>query len=318
MSIGHNGGPPMSSFSGGWIAIARSMRGHPIVGFHLHAKPADPSKGALQPALAFIDLIMECRYEDGFVQNGGRKMELQRGQLVGAVSWLAARWNWTPMAVRIWLDKLEADLMISRYVPGSSNNNKHVGRAATVITVCNYDEYQSQEPIKQQTEQQTNSKQATNEQQQYKDNKETNNYSPIGRPIENNGDVEDIGCGVLLNCETIRHPDHPEIAINFKSIEGLTLGTVPIEQIKTIASGYAIDWAHQLESGKSWKEIAGRYSANQFIANRIHWRKQDDAVTDVRKQRAAKPAAKSTGLNWCSAEGIEEAMREIQKSEGKR
>lgn len=180
--IGHNGAQTFSS-ENGWVAIARSIRTHPLVGIHLFAKPMDANRGAVQPMAAFIDLIMECRYEDGFVINGGRKMQVQRGQLVGAVSWLAARWNWTPMAVRVWLDKLEADMMISRFVPGASKGNKHVGRAATVISLCNYDQYQKSTANEQQTKQQINSKQATNEQQQYKDNKGTkeqgNNPSPL-------------------------------------------------------------------------------------------------------------------------------------------
>jgi len=188
-SIGHNG-PPTFSSDNGWVAIARSIRTHPLVGIHLFAKPADPLRGAVQPMLAFIDLIMECRYEDGFVQNGGRKMEVKRGQLVGAVSWLAARWNWTPMAVRIWLDKLEADMMISRFVPGASESNKHRGRVATILSLCNYDQYQQSTANEQQTKQQINSKQATNEQQQYKDNKGTreqgNNISP---PLQGGEDI---------------------------------------------------------------------------------------------------------------------------------
>jgi hypothetical protein len=171
-AIGHNGALTFSS-DNGWVAIARSIRSHPLVGIHLFAKPMDASRGAVQPMAAFIDLIMECRYEDGFIQNGGRKMEVKRGQMVGAVSWLAARWNWTPMAVRIWLDKLEADMMISRFVPGASKSNKHVGRTATVISLCNYEQFQSFGENKQQTQQQTNSNQTTNEQQQYIDNKET-------------------------------------------------------------------------------------------------------------------------------------------------
>lgn len=169
---GHNGPPTFSSESG-WVAIARSIRSHPLVGIHLFAKPMDANRGAVQPMSAFIDLIMECRYEDGFVVNGGRKMEVQRGQLVGAVSWLAARWNWTPMAVRIWLDKLESDMMISRFVPGSSKDNKHVGRASTIISLCNYDQYQQSATNAQQSKQQTSNNQTTNEQQQYKDNKGT-------------------------------------------------------------------------------------------------------------------------------------------------
>lgn len=171
-AIGHNGALTFSS-DNGWVAIARSIRSHPLVGIHLFAKPMDSSRGAVQPMAAFIDLIMECRYEDGFIQNGGRKMEVKRGQMVGAVSWLASRWNWTPMAVRIWLDKLEADMMISRFVPGASKSNKHVGRIATVISLCNYEQFQSFGENKEQTQQQTNSNQTTNEQQQYKDNKGT-------------------------------------------------------------------------------------------------------------------------------------------------
>jgi hypothetical protein len=200
-AIGHNGALTFSS-DNGWVAIARSIRTHPLVGIHLFAKPLDPSRGAVQPMLAFIDLIMECRYEDGFVQNGGRKMEVKRGQMVGAVSWLASRWNWTPMAVRIWLDKLEADMMISRFVPGASESNKHRGRIATILSLCNYDQYQKSPTNEQQTKQQINSKQATNEQQQYKDNKgtkEQGNNTPasqeagesinISRPLESGAEL---------------------------------------------------------------------------------------------------------------------------------
>jgi hypothetical protein len=179
--IGHNGGP-MFSRDSGWVAIARAMRDHPLVGFHLFAKPCDPTKGAVQPALAFIDLIMECQWENGTVLNGGKRMEIKRGQVVGAVSWLAHRWNWTPMAVRIWLDKLENDEMIARHVPGAESN-KHRGKVATIITLCNYDTYQSATAPQQQTEQQINSKPATNEQQTnndiYKDNKETLKQEPL-------------------------------------------------------------------------------------------------------------------------------------------
>lgn len=167
--------PPLSE---GWIARHRSVREHWLVGHGLQVKPADPSiRRCLTQGEAWEDLLMECRYEDGFVQNGGRKMRLERGSLVGAVSWLGARWNWTPQTVRTFLDKLEDDGMISRHVPGASESNKHVGKASTVITVCNYSQFQSTPDRAQQTDQQTNSKQATNDQQTsnniYKDNKGT-------------------------------------------------------------------------------------------------------------------------------------------------
>lgn len=158
-SYGHNGGPPIDD-SAGWVAVWRSVRTHPVVGFHLHATPCDPELGAMQPALAWIDLIMECRYNAGMVDNNGRLMRLERGQVLGATSWLAKRWNWTPKAVRVWLDKLEAHGMISFVVAQNSSqtnpwsnqslspaergqlNGRSRGRFANVISICNYGKYQ--------------------------------------------------------------------------------------------------------------------------------------------------------------------------------
>ena len=62
----HNGGPALDDDSG-WVAIARAMRTHAVVGFDLFVNPCDANRGALQPALAWIDLIMECRFKDGTV-----------------------------------------------------------------------------------------------------------------------------------------------------------------------------------------------------------------------------------------------------------
>lgn len=172
----------------GWIALARATRDHPLVGFHLFAKPCDPNKGALQPALAFIDLLMECRYEAGTVMNGGWKMTIERGQLVGAVSWLANRWNWTPKAVRGWLDRLEADGMISRFVPSAPNEGKAHGNASTVISICNYDKYQLRARTQGHSESQSKGEARAKQGQQYKDNKGTKGQeSPL--PPKGNADL---------------------------------------------------------------------------------------------------------------------------------
>lgn len=136
--IGHNGGP----LSEGWIARHRSVRDHWLVGHGIHVKPADPDrKRCHTQGEAWEDLLMECRYADATVSNGGKKMELRRGELIGAVSWLANRWNWTPKTVRRFLDQLENDGMIELRNPASEKGNQ-IGRQANVVTVCNYDEYQ--------------------------------------------------------------------------------------------------------------------------------------------------------------------------------
>lgn len=157
LGIGHNGGPAIEdedvSFDrDGWIAVARGLRDHWLVGFGHGVSPVDPSRGSFSRTEAWLDLIMECQYKSGTVNNGGRKMRLERGQLVGAVSWLANRWNWTPKTVRGFLDKLDEEGMITRFAPGiegSPDNSlngiqkgKQKGKQAAVLTVCKYALYQ--------------------------------------------------------------------------------------------------------------------------------------------------------------------------------
>jgi len=173
--IGHNGGPPLNRGKSGWVAVSRGMREHWLVGFGQPVKAMNPDRGSLSRAEAWIDLIMECRYEAGFVMNGGRKMSLQPGQLVGAVSYLAHRWNWSPQTVRTWLDKLEDDGMIDRNQPGvSTGNNKQAGKQASVISVCNFDIYQVSDDGDATPEQQANNKQATSNQQASNNNNKDN------------------------------------------------------------------------------------------------------------------------------------------------
>lgn len=128
---------------------------------------------------------------------------------------------------------------------------------------------------------------------------------------------EQIGVGVYVNCDTVRFVGNGRTeVISLRAIEVQTAGlAVPRDEIKNMVVAAALQWSAEVQAGKSPK-IPQRLDLHfgRCLTNNFH----NQAIADVRKQRAAKPAAKSTGLNWCSAEGIEEAMREIQKSEGKR
>lgn len=137
--IGHNGAPQDE----GWIKRYRSVRDHWLVGHGIHVKPADPSKPRCHTqGEAWEDMIMECRYEAGYINNGGKKMELRRGEMLGAVSWLASRWNWTPKTVRRFLDQLENDGMIE-LIRNGVKEGKQKGKQANALKVCNYDALQS-------------------------------------------------------------------------------------------------------------------------------------------------------------------------------
>lgn len=159
-TLGHNGGPPLDRDTSypdrdGFITVGRSIRNHPIVGFGV--------KGPYVPAEAWLDLIMECKYREGRVVNAGHLMTIRPGQMVGAVSWLAQRWGWTPKQVRHFLDRLEGDGMITRGFGedqksdsgatvekhgnqkgnlSGNQNGKHKGKQAHFLTICNYAIYQ--------------------------------------------------------------------------------------------------------------------------------------------------------------------------------
>lgn len=152
MTYGHNGGPPLAPIdpkAAGWIRVNRDIRDHHLVGFGRTVTPCDPKRGSYSRAEAFLDLVMECRYNEGKVNNGGKVMTIMPGQLVGAISWLASRWNWTPKTVRWFLAQLETDGMISRTTVSPDNvqtkpqRGNQNGNQANIITICNYSKYQA-------------------------------------------------------------------------------------------------------------------------------------------------------------------------------
>lgn len=197
---GHNGGPDIDDnavvIREGWVAVSRAMRSHWLVGFGQPVKPQDASRGSYSRAEAWIDLIMECQWRPGFVMNGGRKMPIRPGELVGATSWLAARWNWTPWTVRIFLDKLEGDAMITRSTPGVSETSPEApskyreqkGKQAQIISVCNYSTYQVSDNRSPQANSQANREQTASKPQadrtnnkEEQGNKETRDSPPTPR-----------------------------------------------------------------------------------------------------------------------------------------
>lgn len=199
--IGHNGGPTFNADypdADGFVAITRSVRAHHVVGFGQPVQGVDDDKPTYSRFEAWADLIMECRFVSGRVMNGGREMELKRGQLIGAVSWLGARWNWSPKTVRIFLDRLEGAGMIEMgygdqpsvencdktagLVSGETKiaprttKGKHKGKQAHVLTICKYALYQlgfrSEGQIKGHGEGQIKGKQGANEGQQVEERKQ--------------------------------------------------------------------------------------------------------------------------------------------------
>ena len=88
---------------------------------------------------AWLDLIQSARFDatgEAYSELiGGREISYSRGQYPASISFLMKRWQWSEKRVRYFLSKLKKKGMITTC-------NK---QGMTVITLCNYDEYN---PIK--------------------------------------------------------------------------------------------------------------------------------------------------------------------------
>ena len=148
--------------SRGWFAVARATRDHPVVGFGKPVPPHNIDRGAFSRAEAWQDLLALARYVAGREYDKGQVVALAVGQLLAGREWLAKRWNWSEKTVRGFLDKLEAEDMISRCSTEKSlaprwpragpdietgpatGSKKRQGKAnnTSVITIRNYEKYQ--------------------------------------------------------------------------------------------------------------------------------------------------------------------------------
>ena len=105
----------------GTVNIARSIFDHAVF--------ADEPKTERE---AWIWLIMEASWKPRTRRVGSVVVNTERGQLAASVRFLAGAWKWTAPKVQRYLKRLEKMEMI----------RSEADTGATVITICNYDEYQ--------------------------------------------------------------------------------------------------------------------------------------------------------------------------------
>ena len=106
----------------GFIAVDRDVFEHPVFA----PEPFTERE-------AWLWMIAEAVFKPARVRAGRVYVDLQRGQLAYATRFLAAKWRWSEARVRRYLGRLKIDAMI----------DAQPMRDATLITICNYDKYQS-------------------------------------------------------------------------------------------------------------------------------------------------------------------------------
>lgn len=106
----------------GFFAVHRGVWDHPSFA----AEPFTERE-------AWMWLISTAVWKPTKVRSGRKTIELQRGQLVFSERFLAEKWKWSKSAVRRFLKRTTDDHMIELLAD----------REATLITICNYDKYQT-------------------------------------------------------------------------------------------------------------------------------------------------------------------------------
>jgi len=106
----------------GWVSINRSILNHYLWEEERFSK-----------AQAWIDLILNARYSDKKISIKGNIIVVKRGQQIRSQITLSKTWKWDRKTVKRFLTLLKKDGMIVE-------NCTHL---TTVITICNYDSFQS-------------------------------------------------------------------------------------------------------------------------------------------------------------------------------
>lgn len=112
----------------GVFGVARSIFDHPL----LKGKEFDP-------ITAMVWLVSETAWKPRRVYLGGQWIALERGQTAHSLRFMARKWKWSVKMVRGFLDRLAADGTILL----GSKKGTATSRQVTVITLCNYNTYQT-------------------------------------------------------------------------------------------------------------------------------------------------------------------------------
>lgn len=111
------------------------MRGFVAISRDIWNDPDFDDGASMTQREAFMWLVAEAAWKPRKVRRGSAVLEIGRGQLAHSVRFMADAWGWSKSAGHRFLKSLEKRDIIR--VDG--------GTGLTVISICNYDKYQSKE-----------------------------------------------------------------------------------------------------------------------------------------------------------------------------
>jgi len=107
----------------GWVRLYRHIEDNPLYFLESFTK-----------AQAWIDLFLNANHKDGFISIRGNIVKIKRGQIGWSELTMASRWAWSKGKVRRFLKWLETEQQIKQ------RKDRYV---TTIITILNYEKFQS-------------------------------------------------------------------------------------------------------------------------------------------------------------------------------
>ena len=308
-----------------WIKAHRSLRFHPIVGFL--NEDGTPRKGIkVCETTAWLDLCMEAGWKARKYNNKGRVILVDRGQLIGARKWLASRWGWTEEAVRWFFKKLQRENMIEigEGTPIEANanqrantashtqrdtqpNNQRRSNQSSVITICNYDIYQTVRELQNLINNQQNTAPAPSEHQASTQPAPSEHPDLKKERREEEREREEAREGTLFS--PVEPDDADELYVNGKYIKGSRFGKLLYESLDTVAASIGVE-------PETARQIAIA-NAKQWQANKMKIRDPLALITSALKahKRPAPKPKKQVERNY--TDNFEAWWKLYPRKEGK-
>lgn len=274
MTVGHNGGPPIRE--GNWIAISRDLIEHHIVGAGNMVTPADKNRGSFSRLESWLDLLSMANFAERKITVQGATLVLKPGQTLAGRAFLAKRWNWTEKAVRVWLEKLSTELMITLACE-KLKEGQTKGHGPNVLSVCNWAKYQI-EPQAEGPGLGWPQGQPRASQGPHYNKETTKQYLEVDQAStalheQPKPGEEALAHGVFVNCQTVRHKAFSisieAIAMQLATASGLGLTVEEARaHAKQSAVAHALQWALEIENGRHSDVVVPKQIAN-FIRGSV-------------------------------------------------
>ena len=194
----------------GYVKLHRDLFDHPIVGFHVPAPRAAKGKRPVPPMMAWQWLFSKAAYKSHNVGNKGMDVKLERGQVLAARHHLASAWQWSEQNVRTFLKNLHAHGMVEI--------NQSNGHYASVLTICNYERFQSGDDAANQSTNQSLTRESpeTNHTEEGKELKEedttlTRTSTPVRKPLPEKSKIEAMTEALTKAAGNALNPTSPNV-----------------------------------------------------------------------------------------------------------